>query len=235
MRPVVLDPELIAAGLLGRPRPRKLLGLLGYGRWCQYALLAGAAEEARIREESVEGSRRGGPSTAEQLEFARRRQAVLEEMVPYGTPQDLVLAGSSRIHDAVVERIQIARSVEPGLHAVTDAGERARTLTVSLTATLVGDIGGAYGEHESLTDHLIYVAARAPSAPLVTDDEALAPRDGTMWRHTSAVGGLEAIAVTFWTFANEHIDGATFGLDDLPLELLDEVVRGVALPPRRTR
>jgi hypothetical protein len=224
VRGIVLDPEILAAGILGRARPRRLLGLLAYGRWSEYAHLLGPAEEALIREETGNRGQRGGPSTDEMIELATNRTAALQEVLPYGPPNDLVLVTSTRIHDAVVDRMQLARESEPALRGVTDIEDRARRILAFLSAVIVGDIGGDYGRYETLRDELVYVAATT-SSPLVTDDSFLAPRDGRMWRHTASVGGRPAFAVTFWTFVDDHIDEASAGLDDVPYNLLELAMR----------
>lgn len=76
MRRVVLDPELLAAGLLARDEMHKLLGLFAYGRWTQYAALFGAGEEAVLDEELRSGGLRKGPSrddSSSLLTIERRR------------------------------------------------------------------------------------------------------------------------------------------------------------------
>jgi hypothetical protein len=224
VRPVVVDPEYLAAGLLGRARPRRLLGLLAYGRWAQYPTLFGPAEEGLIQQER-EGKiiRRGGPDAESLVRIAEHRRSLLSEALPYAAPDDLVLVASSAVHDAVVERVKLARKDEPAARAHSEIGASARRILASITPIMVGEIGGTYRSDEGLRDHLIELAAGA-SAPLVTDDPVLAKRDNAIWTHADR-SGRPAFAVTSWTFVDRLVDRWPFSLEDVPYELLDIALR----------
>lgn len=227
MRRVVFDPELLAAGVLGAPRPRRLLGLLAYGRWAQYAPLLGPAEEALLEQEAGRtGGVRGGPSSVDLQARARDRTALLKERLPYNAPDDLVLLTSTRIHEAVVDRVQIARMEHPGARAETGLGDKARRIVASLSPGIVGEIGSVPSEAVSIRDHLINVAAIS-SAPIVTDDEVLAPHEDAMFEHTDSLTGRPAYAVRSWTFIDAQIDCAPFALNDMPYEILELALRDV--------
>jgi hypothetical protein len=227
VREVVLDPELLAAGVLGRPRPRRLLGLLAYGRWKQYAQLLGPAEAALIKEELAGNNFVLGSQTIDGLiEQARDQAARLNELLGYGAPDDLVLVASQRIVTAVVERVQIARQMEPVARADSTLEARARRIVQFLALGSSGHLSDGGLSTQSLRDHLVHVAA-VSSAPLVSDDEDLAADDYTIYRHTDSQGGRPAMAVTTWTFVDEQIDCSPFTLDSVPYGLLDTAVQWI--------
>jgi hypothetical protein len=223
VRPVVLDPEYLAAGLLGRAQPRRLLGLLAYGRWAQYAALFGPAEEALLEQElERESIGRGGPGSETLATMADDRRWLLREHLPYYAPDDLVLVASSRIHDAAVERVMLARKDEPAARAQTEIGGAARRILAVVSPIMVGAIGEHHAD-EALRDHLISVAA-VSSAPLISDDPMLAKGDSAIWQHTDR-SGRPAFAVTSWTFVDRHVDQSPFALEAVPYDLLDVAVR----------
>jgi hypothetical protein len=222
---VVLDPELLAAGLVGQARPRKLLGLLAHGRWTRYAQLLGPAELALIEEDLQDGGHLGAMSVDQLIELARDHQARLTDLLNYGAPDDLVLIASKRIIDAAIERVQLARLVEPSARDQTGIAKKARRILNFLALVTTGSMLAEAPANESLRDHLIHVAA-ASSAPLVSDDELLATRDHAMWRHEDAQG-LPAIAVTSWTFMDSHVERAPFTLDSVPYDLLETAMRRI--------
>jgi hypothetical protein len=222
---VVLDPELLAAGLVGHTRPRKLLALLAYGRWTRYAQLLGPAELALIEEDLQDGGHLGAMSVDQLIELARDHQAQLADLLDYGAPDDLVLVASKRIIDATIERVQLARRVEPSARDQTGLARRARRILNFLALVTTGSILAEPPTNESLRDQLIHVAATS-SAPLVSDDWLLAARDHVMWHHEDAQG-LPAVAVTSWTFIDSHVERAPFTLESVPYELLEIAMRRI--------
>lgn len=223
MRGVTLDPELLAAAILGRVGPRRLLGLLAYGRWAQYVELLGPAELALIADERNAGARVGGISVEELVAQAEDRRALLTDRLPYGAPDDLVLVSSVRIIDAAVERVEEARRNDPVARAQTDLAERARHIIDFVSVGLSEDVLGDASLTESMRDHLVHVAAIAPAA-LVSDDEEIAPEGETMWRHVDPLGGAPAFAVTSSTFIEAQVNAAPFSIDSAPRDLLDLAV-----------
>jgi hypothetical protein len=158
--------------------------------------------------------------------MAEDRKSLIEEVLPYDAPDDLVLVASSRIHDAVVERVQLARADHPAARALTDLGARARRIVASLSPGIIGDIGEATSATVSIRDHLVNVAA-VSSAPLVTDDEILAPREYTLYRHEDGLTGRPTFAIRSWTFIDRQIDCAPFSLDDISFNALEVALQQV--------
>jgi hypothetical protein len=222
---VVLDPELLAAGLLGHARPRKLLALFALGRWARYGQLLGPAELALVEQDLKGGGHLGASSLQELIELARDHEAQLTNLLDYGAPDDLVLVASKRIIDATTARVELARRVEPSAREQTDLARRARRVLNFLALITPGSILAEPEATESIRDHLIHVAA-ASSAPLVSDDVLLAAGDHVMWQHTDT-GGLPAVALTSWTFIDSHVDRAPFTLDSIPYDLLGTAVRRI--------
>jgi hypothetical protein len=229
VREVVVDPELLAAGILGRARPRRFLGLLAYGAAAQYAELFGPAEDGLIREELEPGERLGACSIQGLIEQARDRRARLNSRLPYGAPDDLVMVASKRLIDVVVDRVELARETQPGARDLTDIGDKARRIVDFLAQGRGENIMDNFPPTESLSDHLIHMAALA-SAPIVTDDPILVPSDDRFWRHTDPSGGLAAYAISFWLFVDRHIDRGPFALDAVPYDLLAAALLYVEVP-----
>ncbi len=221
MRPVVVDPDLIAAGIVGIPDHRRLLGLLAYGRWAQFSAILGPAEEATLEEEGAEGHR-GGPHIERLMELAAERRAVLAERVPIGTPDDLVLVSSRRIHDEVIASVQAIRQSLPAATANAELGDEARRIVAAITGMLVGAIlTPTFG---ALGDHLVSVAAES-SAPIISDHPELAPHAEATFQLADFQSGRPAFAVQLARFRQLELDRYPFSLDDVPLDLLEAALR----------
>jgi hypothetical protein len=218
MRRVVLDPEIVAAGILGDVEYNRFLGLLGFGRWAQYIDLTGPAEAAKLEEELLaHGGERYGASAEDLRDAARDRRAALADLLPYGAPDDLVLAYSRELRDEVVDQVQEARHWLPSAAAQPELGLEAHRIVTLLTGTLVE---AAETVRPSLRDELIRVAA-ASSAVLVTDDEELVPVEYILHELTDKPTGRPAVGARWWTFLDQDVNQYPFDLAKVAPELLD--------------
>jgi hypothetical protein len=223
MRPVALDPELIAAGILGDQHCRSFLGLLAYGRWAQYPGLTGPAEEAELRNQLRQhgGGRHGAPPE-ELRDAALDRRSAMADRLAYGAPDDLVLVSSRELHAAVVEEVAESRKWRPSATAQPELPLRAAAITSALTCILVPPADDV--PRGSVREELVRVAAVA-SAPLVTEAEELAPNENMIFEVTDIPSGRPAVSIRWWTFVNENVNRYPFDLRDVPPDLLDAGLR----------
>ncbi len=224
MRPLVLDPGLLASGALGDEECRRLMGLLAYGRWSQYIRLTGPAEEAKMREELglVGSGLRGGVSSAALLNLAADRRAAMAAIVPLETPDDLVLVSSRWLRRAVISEVQDARNWRPSAAQTPEIGMETASILSHITGFDLPESGDPVGR--SAREQLVWVAAQT-SAPLITEDVELAPRENTVFEITDTASGRPAYSAQLWTFIERVVNRYPFSLDQLPYELLDVSIR----------
>jgi hypothetical protein len=215
-----MDPELLAAGILGDADCRRLMGLLAFGRWSQYIELAGAAEHAKLADEVRVGGAYKGPTHDDLLEIARDRQAAMATRLPLSAPDDFVLVSSQGILDAVVAEIQEARKWLPSATADPELGLKARRAVAAISETVVGELEPAGIAKAYLHDHMVSVAAAA-SAPLITEDSSLAPRESGFFEVTDLPTGRPAYSIRLWPFVDAYVNRYPFDLADVPEDLLD--------------
>lgn len=232
-QPVVLDPKITASAFFepnDRHGARRLLGLLAYGRLCQYLEILATAEEAELQAQigGVSGRRwRMGASLDEVVESAKVRRALLENRLPpETTPTHLILASSLVLLDEMKEEVDRTRQLLKIPNA--ELPLRARRVISAHTGLLVGDPqGGAYLRYSS-TDRMLAIAAAA-DAILVTQSSSLAPNEYEEFERVAPMSGRKPVrTVRLWTFIDQQVNRLPFDLfDSVPHDLLDLACRRI--------
>jgi hypothetical protein len=175
VRPVVIDPQIIASGFLDsedRHGVYRLLGLLAYGRISQYIEILAPAEEDEQRKQLAADPRliRGGPPIDRVLQIADELRRPLAEHLSYA-PSDLVLATSPLLLSEVEAEVEHLRLWlgSPDY----ELPERVRRVVASISFPL-GDLDDAGGRFSSPLNEMLLLGALA-NAVVVSENDAIAP------------------------------------------------------------
>jgi hypothetical protein len=227
----VLDPKITAAGFLDPDDEHshgiyRLLGLLAYGRICQFIAILAQAEEDEQRKQL--GPRfyvdRRGPSHDDLIKLAHERRAVIAtHLPPETTPCDLVLASSTALHDEVKHEIDKANVW--GHYDDPEMGLRARRIVGSITGPLVDGLGEDERLFRRIDLEMLTVAAQA-GATLVTLSESLAPEEYEVYSRIAPVTHVPVGVCRLWTFIDREVNRHPFDLREVRKDLLNLATGG---------
>jgi len=236
VRRVILDPQIIAAGFLDskdRNGIYRLLGLLAYGRLCQYLDLTAKAEEDALRKTIQEDPRweRGGLSLDALLDVAaEQRHPLAEHLFTDFAPNDLVLVTTPLLLDELEAEVEHLRT---WLHSPDyELAQRVRRM-VGAMSFQPGDLETEPVPLSNPLNEMLHVGALS-NAAVLSEQDAIAPPASDFGSNPDpredTITGRPVIVYRLAPFMCWQVEQSPFSIDQVPIDLLDKAYRALGRP-----
>jgi predicted nucleic acid-binding protein len=213
---VVVDTSVsLPATLSPRGLTRKFFVLLAYGAVC-YEVEHGKLEldELAKQAERTGGRAMGLDRAKDQRALAADRRAALEELLPYGTPDDWVAIGSAPLFDEYERKLrEVGKRINPTLRDEDVPKLRRQVEAICAAGSPPFDPRDAPAlTRDPEDDAVVYTALLGGADLLVSDDRDIVP-DGV--EHQYDHEGRLLTAVTFGELMESRLGVLAIDFDEI--------------------